>query len=105
MRKFAACGSISLVDTRRGLRMRDHGLDTYLSDINEVPLLTPEQEISLSKRVRRGDLAAREHMIRANLRLVVSIAKNYVNRGLSFLDLIEEGNIGLMRAVEKFDPQ
>ena len=85
--------------------MRDHGLDTYLSDINEVPLLTPEQEIELAKRVQRGDLGAREHMIRANLRLVVSIAKNYVNRGLAFMDLIEEGNIGLMRAVEKFDPK
>jgi RNA polymerase primary sigma factor len=85
--------------------MRDHGLDTYLADINEVPLLTPEQEITLAKRIQRGDLAAREHMIRANLRLVVSIAKNYVNRGLAFMDLIEEGNIGLMRAVEKFDPK
>ena len=76
--------------------MRDHGLDTYLSEINEVPLLTADQEITLSKRVHKGDLAAREHMIRANLRLVVSIAKNYVNRGLTFMDLIEEGNIGLM---------
>jgi RNA polymerase primary sigma factor len=85
--------------------LRDHGLDTYLADINEVPLLTAQQEIELSKRVQRGDLAAREHMIRANLRLVVSIAKNYVNRGLTFMDLIEEGNIGLMRAVEKFDPK
>ena len=83
--------------------MRDYGLDTYLADINEVALLTPEEEITLSKRVQRGDLEAREHMIRANLRLVVSIAKNYVNRGLSFMDLIEEGNIGLMKAVEKFD--
>lgn len=85
--------------------MRDHGLDVYLSDINEVPLLTAKQEIELANRIQRGDLAAREHMIRANLRLVVSIAKNYVNRGLSFMDLIEEGNIGLMRAVEKFDPK
>ncbi|GAB4135990.1 MAG: RNA polymerase sigma factor RpoD/SigA [Planctomycetota bacterium] len=85
--------------------MRDHGLDTYLSDINEVPLLTPEQEIELATRVQKGDLEAREHMIRANLRLVVSIAKNYLNRGLSFMDLIEEGNIGLMKAVEKFDPE
>lgn len=83
--------------------MRDHGLDTYLSDINEVPLLTAQEEVELSKRVQRGDPDAREHMIRANLRLVVSIAKNYVNRGLSFMDLIEEGNIGLMKAVEKFD--
>jgi len=85
--------------------MRDQGLDTYLADINEVPLLSAEEEIELSKRVRSGDMAAREHMIRANLRLVVSIAKNYVNRGLAFLDLIEEGNIGLMKAVEKFDPK
>lgn len=85
--------------------MRDTGLDTYLADINEVPLLTAEQEIELSTRVQKGDRDAREHMIRANLRLVVSIAKNYVNRGLAFLDLIEEGNIGLMKAVEKFDPK
>ena len=84
--------------------MRDHGLDTYLSEINEVALLTAGEEIDLAEQVQRGDLAAREHMIRANLRLVVSIAKNYVNRGLSFMDLIEEGNIGLMKAVEKFDP-
>jgi RNA polymerase primary sigma factor len=85
--------------------MRDHGLDTYLAGINEVPLLTPEEEIELATRVQQGDLAAREHMIRANLRLVVSIAKNYINRGLQFMDLIEEGNIGLMKAVEKFDPE
>ena len=84
--------------------MRDQGLDTYLAEINEVPLLTPQDEIDLAERIGEGDLEAREHMIRANLRLVVSIAKNYVNRGLSFMDLIEEGNIGLMKAVEKFDP-
>ena len=85
--------------------MRDHGLDTYLADINEVPLLTAQDEIALAERIGDGDLEARDHMIRANLRLVVSIAKNYVSRGLSFMDLIEEGNIGLMKAVEKFDPQ
>jgi RNA polymerase primary sigma factor len=85
--------------------MRDHGLDTYLSEINEVGLLNAAQEIELAERVQGGDMSAREHMIRANLRLVVSIAKNYVNRGLSFMDLIEEGNIGLMKAVEKFDPE
>lgn len=84
--------------------MRDHGLDTYLAEINEVPLLTPELEIELARQIQAGDGEAREHMIRANLRLVVSIAKNYVQRGLSFMDLIEEGNIGLMKAVEKFDP-
>ncbi len=84
--------------------MRDHGLDTYLADINQVALLTAAQEIELARRIQAGDAEAREHMIRANLRLVISIAKNYVNRGLSFMDLIEEGNIGLMKAVEKFDP-
>ena len=84
--------------------MRDHGLDTYLAGINEVPLLTPEEEIRLATRIQRGDLAAREHMIRANLRLVVSIAKMYSERGLSLQDLIAEGNIGLMKAAEKFDP-
>lgn len=85
--------------------MRDHGLDTYLASINEVPLLTADEEIELADRIGSGDASAREHMIRANLRLVVSIAKNYVNRGLTFMDLIEEGNIGLMKAVEKFDPE
>ncbi len=63
--------------------MRDHGLDTYLAGINEVPLLTPEEEIELATRVQQGDLAAREHMIRANLRLVVSIAKNYITGACS----------------------
>jgi len=84
--------------------MKDNGLDTYLADINEVALLSAQEEIELATRIAQGDAAAREHMIRANLRLVVSIAKNYVNRGLSFMDLIEEGNIGLLKAVEKFDP-
>jgi RNA polymerase primary sigma factor len=79
-------------------------LETYLREINDVPLLGAEEEMALSRRIRAGDMSAREHMIRANLRLVVSIAKNYVNRGLAFMDLIEEGNIGLLKAVEKFDP-
>ncbi len=83
---------------------RENELDTYLREINEVALLTPPEEIDLARLIQAGDMAAREHMIRANLRLVVSIAKNYVNRGLSFLDLIEEGNLGLMKAVERFDP-
>lgn len=84
---------------------RENELDTYLREINEVALLTPEEEIDLAYRIQSGDMEAREHMIRANLRLVVSIAKNYVHRGLVFLDLIEEGNIGLMKAVERFDPE
>ena len=68
-----------------------------------MPLLTGEEEVSLAKRVERGDPAAKQALIEANLRLVVSIAKRYVGRGMLFLDLIQEGNLGLMRAVEKFD--
>ncbi len=81
------------------------GLQLYLRQINETPLLTAEQEKTLGWAIINDNCpAARERMIRANLRLVVSIAKNYVNRGLSLQDLIEEGNVGLMRAVEGFDP-
>jgi RNA polymerase primary sigma factor len=76
----------------------------YMREIGEVPLLTIQQEIVLAKRIKRGDAAAREHMIRANLRLVVKIARGYENYGLPLLDLISEGNIGLMKAVERFDP-
>ncbi|KAA0248838.1 MAG: RNA polymerase sigma factor RpoD/SigA [Candidatus Jettenia sp.] len=72
--------------------------------MNKIPLLSPEEEKEVTKQVKEGDVKAREKLIRSNLRLVVSIAKEYVNRGLSFLDLIEEGNIGLIRAVEGFDP-
>src|SRR5690606_154830 len=75
----------------------------YLREIAETPLLTHEQEIELAKRVENGDLQAVQQFVRANLRLVVSIAKRYVNRGLTLLDLIQEGNIGLMRAVQKYD--
>lgn len=75
----------------------------YLREIGRVSLLTYDEEVSLAKRVERSDRRARERLINANLRLVVSIAKKYVNRGLTLLDLIEEGNIGLMRAVEKYD--
>lgn len=80
-------------------------LETYLLEINEVPLLNAEQEVELGHKIQAGDLAAREHMIRANLRLVVSIAKKYIGRGMALADLIAEGNIGLMKAVEKFDPE
>ena len=75
----------------------------YLREIGRISLLTYDDEVSLAKRVEKGDKRARERLISANLRLVVSIAKKYVNRGLTLLDLIEEGNIGLMRAVEKYD--
>jgi RNA polymerase primary sigma factor len=75
----------------------------YLREIGRVPLLTAEEEVALAKRIERGDPAARRHLIEANLRLVVSVARRYVGRGMLFLDLIQEGNVGLMRAVEKFD--
>ena len=77
----------------------------YLDEVSKVPLLTFEQEQSLARRANRQDAAARQTMIVSNLRLVISIAKRYLNRGLSLLDLIEEGNLGLMRAVEKFVPE
>ncbi|MFI5050012.1 MAG: sigma-70 family RNA polymerase sigma factor [Gaiellales bacterium] len=78
-------------------------LRLYLREIGKVPLLTADQEVSLAKRIERGDMTAKQQMIEANLRLVVSIAKGYLGRGLSFLDLIQEGSLGLIRAVEKFD--
>ena len=78
-------------------------LRLYLREIGKVPLLTADQEVALAKRIERGDMSAKKHMIEANLRLVVSIAKGYLGRGLSFLDLIQEGSLGLIRAVEKFD--
>jgi RNA polymerase primary sigma factor len=80
-------------------------LKVYLKEIKVVPLLTAEEEVDLSKRIKTGDEQARKKMIRANLRLVVNIAKRYANLGTPFLDLIEEGNLGLMKAVEKFNPQ
>jgi len=85
----------------------DHGgedaVRTYLSTIGRVPLLTREDEVRLAKRVEQNDMAAKNALIEANLRLVVSIAKRYTGRGLTLLDLIQEGNLGLIRAVEKFD--
>jgi RNA polymerase primary sigma factor len=79
-------------------------LETYLRDINETPLLTADDEKRLAKAIAQGDAHARDHMVRANLRLVVNIARGYANRGLPLPDLIEEGNLGLLRAVEGFDP-
>jgi RNA polymerase primary sigma factor len=106
-------------DEARGVRARlqelkraeadlsvDPSLDSlrlYLRSIGRVPLLDAEQEVALAKRIERGDMSAKQHMVEANLRLVVSIAKGYVGRGLTFLDLIQEGSLGLIRAVEKFD--
>lgn len=91
--------------TSRGSRALQSDLQLYLKEINKYPLLTAEQERELGWAVLNDQCpVAREKMIRSNLRLVVAIAKNYANRGLSLIDLIEEGNIGLMRAVEGFDP-
>ena len=78
-------------------------LRLYLREIGKVPLLTAQREVALAKRIERGDMDAKQMMVEANLRLVVSIAKSYLGRGLSFLDLIQEGSLGLIRAVEKFD--
>src|SRR6201987_1829945 len=78
-------------------------LQIYLHDINDTPLLSAEEERALADRVAEGDPYAREHMVKANLRLVVNIARGYLGKGLSLEDLIEEGNLGLMRAVEGYD--
>ncbi|MEZ5305059.1 MAG: RNA polymerase sigma factor RpoD/SigA [Verrucomicrobiales bacterium] len=80
------------------------GIKLYLREIGKTPLLTAEQEVELADRIKQGDEDARSHMIRANLRLVVKIAQDYASYGLPLLDLISEGNIGLMKAVERFDP-
>src|ERR1700744_3627085 len=82
----------------------DSGIKIYLREIGQTPLLTREEEVKLARRIKRGDQAARQQMIKANLRLVVKIAQDYANYGLPLLDLISEGNIGLMKAVERFDP-
>jgi RNA polymerase primary sigma factor len=83
---------------------RDAMLDMYLRDVSIFPVLTKEQEQSLARRLRGGDRTARQEMIQCNLRLVVSVARQYDGQGLPLLDVIEEGNIGLMRAVERFNP-
>ncbi len=83
----------------------DSGIKVYLREISQTPLLTREEEVKLARRIKRGDGAARQQMIKANLRLVVKIAHDYANLGLPLMDLISEGNIGLMKAVERFDPK
>ncbi len=82
----------------------DDSVRLYLREIGKIPLLTPEEELALAQRVKAGEKKAKDQMAEANMRLVVSIAKRYSGRGLDFLDLIQEGNTGLLRAVEKFDP-
>ena len=83
----------------------DDPVRIYLKEIGSYPLLTPEEELDLANRCKNGDLYARQRLIECNLRLVVSIAKRFTGRGMSFLDLIQEGNMGLMRGVEKFEPE
>ena len=89
--------------TAPGASLSQDSLQAFLNDIGKVELLTAAQEVELAKRIERGDHSAKQDMIEANLRLVVSIAKRYRNQGLPFLDLIQEGTIGLVRAAEKFD--
>jgi RNA polymerase primary sigma factor len=86
-------------------REGENGIKIYLREIGQIPLLTPKDEIRLAARIKKGDKQARADMIKANLRLVVKIAHDYSNFGLPLLDLISEGNIGLMKAVERFDPK
>lgn len=88
-----------------GDRPRGDAFTLYLREVGQTPLLTPEEEVVLAKRIKKGDKKAREQMIKANLRLVVKIARDYENFGLPLLDLINEGNIGLMKGVERFDPR
>jgi RNA polymerase primary sigma factor len=91
-------------EKERGSYDADTAIKLYLREIGQVKLLTPEQEIELAAKIKKGDKKAREQMIKANLRLVVKIAHDYEGFGLPLLDLISEGNIGLMKAVERFDP-
>lgn len=96
------------IEPTEPLRMESQRGDTlqlYLREIGQVKLITPKEEITLAKRIKKGDKQAREHMIKANLRLVVKIARDYEDLGLPLLDLINEGNIGLMKGVERFDPR
>ena len=96
--------SLNLLDAAFCPSSPQSPLETYLKEINGTALLTSEKEQELATRIAQGDPEARDLMVRANLRLVVNIARGYMNKGLSLPDLIEEGNLGLMRAVEGFDP-
>ncbi len=96
--------SKNLITHNSGLNIMDN-IRLYLKDIKKLSLLTPEEEIDLAERIKKGDKLARIKMIQSNLRLVINIAKRYSNLGVSMMDLIEEGNMGLMKAVEKFNPK
>jgi len=91
--------------TRQSRKQESDPTQLYLIEIGASPLLSAEEEVFYARRARQGDEDARNHMVKCNLRLVVKIARRYLNRGLALLDLVEEGNLGLIRAVEKFDPE
>ncbi|MEO6053448.1 MAG: RNA polymerase sigma factor RpoD/SigA, partial [Chthoniobacterales bacterium] len=93
------------IPKRMSIEDSDSGFQLYLRQIGQYPLLTPADEIKLAAKIKKGNKAARLEMVRANLRLVVKIARDYSNLGLPLMDLISEGNIGLMKAVERFDPK
>lgn len=101
--ELAASGETTASDPGEGSVTIDDPVKVYLKEIGRVPLLTSEEEIDLAIRIKEGDSAAKKRLSEANLRLVVSIAKRYLGRGMQFLDLIQEGNLGLIKAVEKFD--
>jgi RNA polymerase primary sigma factor len=100
---YAAVETVEEVEEPAALEFSADSLQLFLKDVGKVSLLTAAQEVELAKRIERGDHRAKQEMVEANLRLVVSIAKRYRNQGLPFLDLIQEGTIGLVRAAEKFD--
>lgn len=105
---FENAKSTTRPDAESSKRQSSHSLDAtqiYLGEIGFSPLLSPEEEVYYSRKALKGDKPSRNRMIESNLRLVVKIARRYTNRGLALLDLIEEGNLGLIRAVEKFDPE
>ena len=103
-RVSSATSEIAPAPLPRAESLRGDALLLYLREIGEVKLLTPKEELALARRIKRGDKAAREHMIKANLRLVVKIARDYERLGVPLLDLISEGNLGLIKGVERFDP-
>jgi RNA polymerase primary sigma factor len=96
-------GAFALAETKKKYEREERSLDVYLREIGETPLITSEKEISLARRIREGDEEALEELTKANLRFVVSVAKQYQNQGLSLSDLINEGNMGLIKAAKRFD--
>lgn len=96
---------VAVVEPESRRREDDDSVKSFLREINRHKLLTGKEEIELARRARAGDQSAKNRLVQSNLRLVVSIARRYINKGLPLLDLIQEGSLGLIRAVEKFDPE